>query len=58
MAVPEDIRKVPRPKNTVVVDQGREGPRRYAVRDRKGVKYVKDGNPQPINGQIIQILLK
>lgn len=53
MAVPEDIRKVPRPKNTVVVDQGREGPRRYAVRDRKGVRYIKDGNPQPINGQII-----
>lgn len=53
MPVPEEVRRVPRPKNTVVIDQGREGPRRYAVRERVGVKYVRNGNPQPINGRII-----
>ena len=53
MPVPEDIRKVERPKNTVVIDQGRDGPRRFAVRERTGVRYVPNGNPQPINGRII-----
>lgn len=32
MAVPEYIRQVQRPKNTVVDDNGRDGPKRYAVR--------------------------
>lgn len=53
MGVPEEIRKVERPPNTVVVDNGRDGPNRYAVRCRKGVKYVPGGNPQPVNGQVI-----
>ena len=53
MAVPEHIRKVPRPSNTIVVDNGRDGPRRYAVRSRAGVKYVPGGNPQPQNGRVI-----
>ena len=53
MAVPEHVRKVPRPTNTVVVDQGRDGPRRYAVRSRAGIVYVPGGNPQPRNGKII-----
>lgn len=52
MGVPEDIRKVERPKNTVVIDTG-VGELRYAVRERNGVKYVKDGNPQPKNGKVI-----
>lgn len=53
MAVPEEIRKVPRPVNTIVVDSGRPGPLRYAVRARAGVKYVPGGNPQPRNGKVI-----
>ncbi len=53
MPVPEDIRKVPRPVNTIVIDNGRDGPNRYAVRERDGTKYVADGNPQPRNGKVI-----
>ena len=53
MPVPENIRKVERPKNTVVVDNGRPGPKQYAVRERKSVKYVAGKNPQPINGKVI-----
>ena len=53
MAVPEHIRRVPRPVNTVVIDNGGNGPRRYAVRSRSGIKYVPGGNPQPQNGKII-----
>jgi hypothetical protein len=53
MTVPEDIRKVDRPPNTVVCDNGGDGPRRYAVRERKGVKYVPGGNPLPKNGNVI-----
>lgn len=55
MGVPEDIRKVPRPKNTVVIDYGdkAESGLRYAVRERKGVRYVPHGNPQPISGRVI-----
>lgn len=51
--VPEYIRKVARPINTVVIDNGKDGPTRYAVRERKGVKYVSNGNPQPQNGRVI-----
>lgn len=53
MAIPEHIRKVPRPVNTVVVDNGKDGPNRYAVRERSGIKYIRDGNPQPKNGKVI-----
>ncbi|AGI47102.1 Transposase DDE domain protein [Thermoplasmatales archaeon BRNA1] len=53
MGVPEEIRKVPRPPNTVVVENKCEGPKHYGVRARVGVKYVPGGNPQPINGGII-----
>lgn len=38
MAIPEYIRKVPRPVNTVVVDNGKDGPNRYAVWERAGTK--------------------
>lgn len=47
MAVPEIVRWVERPKNTVVVGYGREEPHRFAVRERAGVKYIPGGNPQP-----------
>ncbi len=53
MAIPEYIRKVPRPVNTVVVDNGKDGPNRYAVRERAGTKYIRDGNPQPKNGKVV-----
>ena len=53
MAVPAEIRAVPRPKNTIVEDSGREGPKRYAVRERSYSKYVAGGNPQPHNGKVI-----
>ena len=53
MGIPEEIRKVPRPTNTVVVENKEDGPRHYAVRSREGVNYVKGRNPQPINGKVI-----
>ncbi|MDY0288253.1 MAG: hypothetical protein RBR15_05475 [Sphaerochaeta sp.] len=53
MGVPEHIRSVKRPKNTIVDDSGRDGVNRYSVRARTGVKYVRDGNPQPANGRVI-----
>ena len=53
MAVPESIRKVPRPVNTIVGDNGKDGPHRYPVRERNSVKYVSGGNPQPQNGKVI-----
>ena len=53
MAVPKYIRDVARPVNTVVIDNGKDGPTRYAVRERKCVKYVPGGNPQPQNGKVI-----
>ena len=53
MPVPADIRAVPRPVNTIVDDNGRDGPKRYAVRQRSSSKYVPGGNPQPRNGKVV-----
>lgn len=53
MPIPESIRSVPRPVNTIVQDNGRDGPKRYSVRQRKGTHYVKGGNPRPENGKVI-----
>ena len=53
MAVPESIRKVPRPVNTIVQDNGKDGPNRYPVRERISVTYVSGGNSQPKNGKVI-----
>ena len=53
MAVPEDIRKVTRPVNTIVDDSGRDSLYRYSVRERAGTKCVPGGNPQPRNGKVI-----
>ena len=52
MAVPEAIRKVPRPVNTIVEDSGSKGNYRYAVRARAGARY-NGGNPMPKNGRVI-----
>ena len=52
MGVPQDIRAVPRPKNTVVIDTGGKGPLRYCVRARnKAVRTAKGF--QPRNGKVI-----
>lgn len=40
MAIPEEIRRVARPKNTVVVQSGSKGANLYAVRERAGFKYA------------------
>ena len=53
MAVPDYIRKVPRPVNTIVEDNGRDGPNRFAVRERVCTRYIPGGNPQPRNGRVI-----
>lgn len=54
MAVPEDVRKVPRPPNTVVLSS-KTG--RYAVRQRLGCRYVPRENGKarrvPIDGPIV-----
>lgn len=52
MGVPQEIRAVPRPKNTVVTDTGGKGPLRYCVRERnKAVRTAKGF--QPRNGKVI-----
>ena len=52
MGVPQEIRAVPRPKNTVVTDTGSKGPLRYCVRARtKAVRTAKGF--QPRNGKVI-----
>lgn len=53
MPVPEEIRKVERPVNTVVVDTGSSGDNRYAVRERKKSIHKSGCNPSPRNGKII-----
>lgn len=53
MPVSESICAVPRPRNTVVVESGHEGARRYAVRERSGVKYGPGGRSPPVNGRVI-----
>lgn len=53
MAVPEEIRKVPRPKNTIVDNTGKPGKNQYPVRERSSVKYEKGSNPKPRNGKVI-----
>lgn len=53
MAVPEEIRMVPRPTNTVVEAKvGKNGATRYIVRRRAGNVY-RDGRSMPINGGVI-----
>ncbi len=45
MPVPSEIRAVERPKNTIVEDRGRDGPKRYAVRERGSIKCIPGRNP-------------
>ena len=41
MAVPINVRQVERPKNTIVDDNGRDGPNRYAVRERASINMLQ-----------------
>lgn len=52
MAIPEAIRKVERPVNSVVVDHGGCGPLRYAVIERVGCRHV-NGRNMPVDGRTI-----
>lgn len=53
MAVPEEIRKVPRPVNTVVEARtNKDGDVKYIVRERSGSKY-ENGRSMPVNGGIV-----
>ena len=49
--IPEDILKVERPKNTIVIAYGKDK-KLYAVRERIGCKYV-NGRRLPINGSTV-----
>lgn len=54
MAVPEHIRKIERPVNTIVEDSGRDSKYRYSVRERGEIIYEgKGNNPKPKNGRVI-----
>ena len=53
MGVPKEIREVPRPRNTVVVDNGHDGIYRYAVLSRLKSVYTPGKNPSPRNGPVI-----
>ena len=55
MKVPEEIRKVKRPVNTIVEDSGRDGPKRYSVRERSAVKYVPGKILSRIMGKLSDI---
>lgn len=50
MTVPEEIRKIERPVNTIVYKIKDEI---YGVRERAGLKYSSTGKPQLINGKVI-----
>jgi len=52
MSVPEEIRIVERPSNSVVIDSGSNGIYRYAVIKRIGCKVV-NGMNQPVSGGTI-----
>lgn len=57
MAVPEDIRQVARPVNTVVEGRtNRDGATRYIVRERSGSVY-SDGRSRPRNGRIVGYII-
>ena len=54
MGVPKEIREVERPTNTIVCDNGKDTPFRYAVRERAASgKYVRGKFPLPKNGKVI-----
>lgn len=55
--VPEEIRAVERPKNTIVqASVNKHGEARYLVRSRKGSTY-KDGRSSPVNGGVVGYII-
>lgn len=50
MGVPENVRKITRPKNTIVYTI-RDGV--YGVRERAGTNYAPGGKVRPINGKVV-----
>lgn len=57
MPVPEEIRAVKRPKNTIVeMRTNKRGDARYIVRERNGSTY-SDGRSRPKNGAIIGFII-
>ena len=52
MAIPEEVRRVPRPKNTIIKENKNGGLYRYMVIQRIGCKRV-NGRNIPINGPVI-----
>ena len=55
MPVPQAVREVPRPKNTIVIPYGKDK-KGYAVRQRIGCNY-KNGKRYPVNGPIIGYII-
>lgn len=53
MPVPEHIRRVPRPVNTIVSDNGGFSALRFCVRERKGSRTNANGKSMPVNGRVI-----
>ena len=51
MAVPAEIRAVPRPVNTVIDDNGKDSPKRYAVRQRGGANMSQAATRSLITGK-------
>lgn len=57
MAVPEDIRRIPRPVNTVVEGRpNKDGTMRYIVRERSGTVY-SNGRSRPRNGGVVGYII-
>ncbi len=57
MRVPEEIRKVARPVNTVVFNTGSHGPKQYPVRAHVGWRHPEGKKPQPQFGPIIGYII-
>ena len=57
MSVPEDIRAVPRPTNSVVFNSGSNGPKQYSVRMHNGYKHVEGKPSQPTFGPVIGYII-
>ena len=55
--VPEHVRAVSRPVNTVVVDSKSKGAKRYLVRERAGYKTSKGHYSGPRNGKVIGYII-
>ncbi len=53
MTIPQHIKNVLRPKNTVIIENKTIGNYKYAVRERTGYKKDAKGKMQPVYGKVI-----